>query len=117
MDSPLDDTQTPADLVNTGAADITDAHASRRSAAAARQRRHRAAMTDDQLDGERAKGRQRKSAMRLSPEYRALPPSVRHRKKGRPGLHPHDRPFVGVDGEGGDVIHHTRECNAAREDE
>src|SRR2546427_186719 len=46
---------------------------------------------------------------RASPAYALLSAEHRWREKGRPGLPPRERPFIGVDGEAGYV--HDRWCN------
>jgi hypothetical protein len=99
-----DDTPPPA------ASDDALAHC--RALAAARQRRRRACQTDDQRQVDRAKGRERKQAMRRSAEYLVLPPEDKWVKKGRKGLPLRQRPFVGVDGEGGNVVKHAPDCTA-----
>lgn len=68
---------------------------------AARQRRRRANLSDQQRVEVRLAEAARKRAMRASSEYASLSPEARWREKGRHGLPPGERPFVGVDGEAG----------------
>lgn len=68
---------------------------------AARQRRRRSHMSDQQRAEVRLADAGRKREMRASSEYAALTPEARWREKGRHGLPPRERPFVGVDGEAG----------------
>ncbi len=78
---------------------------------AERTRRRRAKMTEGQHERERASDRARKRARRGSEEYAAQSPADRWRERGRRGLPPRERPFVGVDGEGGYV--HDPWCTLA----
>ncbi len=75
----------------------------RRLQEAARQRKRRASMTDAEKAAVRLADATRKREMRSSVAYRDRPPPERWREKGRPGQHPWERPFVGVDGEAGYV--------------
>ena len=68
---------------------------------AARQRRRRAQLSDQQKAAVRLADAARKRDLRASPRYASLTPEERWHEKGRHGLSPGERPFVGVDGEAG----------------
>ena len=73
----------------------------RRAQARERKRRQREHQTPEQCHAELAANAARQRARRTSTAYRKLSPEERHHAKGRPGIPLRERPFAGVDGEGG----------------